>query len=104
MSSIVGTYNHDHRIAVLVELQLSADIKDQNEPLESLVSNLAMHVASMSEYSESQTKFDQVLKSSYIKNPGLTVDQYLTNESEKLGFEIVLTRIERVVASYPSSQ
>jgi translation elongation factor EF-Ts len=44
-AGIIGTYNHDGRIGVLVEVNCETDFVARNEIFTSLVKDLAMHVA-----------------------------------------------------------
>ncbi|HSX33906.1 MAG TPA: translation elongation factor Ts [Candidatus Saccharimonadales bacterium] len=47
-SGIIGTYNHDNRIGVLVEVNCETDFVARNEVFTSLVKDLAMHIAASS--------------------------------------------------------
>lgn len=42
---VIGTYNHDGRIGVLVEINCETDFVARNEIFQSLVKDIAMHVA-----------------------------------------------------------
>lgn len=42
---LVGTYNHDNRIGVVVELNCETDFVARNEIFQSLLKDIAMHVA-----------------------------------------------------------
>src|SRR5580704_2770086 len=42
---VVGTYNHDNRIGVLVEVNCETDFVARNEIFTNLVKDLAMHIA-----------------------------------------------------------
>lgn len=44
-SGVVGTYNHDGRIGVIVELNCETDFVARNEIFTDLVKDLAMHIA-----------------------------------------------------------
>lgn len=44
-SGIVGTYNHDNRIGVLVEINCETDFVARNEIFTDLVKDIAMHIA-----------------------------------------------------------
>ena len=47
-AGVVGTYNHDNRIGVLVEVNCETDFVARNEIFTNLVKDLAMHIAAMS--------------------------------------------------------
>lgn len=44
-AGVIGTYNHDNRIGVLVEVNCETDFVARNELFTNLVKDLAMHVA-----------------------------------------------------------
>lgn len=46
-AGIIGTYNHDNRIGVLVEVDCETDFVARNEVFTGLVRELAMHIAAM---------------------------------------------------------
>lgn len=45
---LVGTYNHDNRIGVVVELNCETDFVARNEIFQNLIKDIAMHVAASS--------------------------------------------------------
>ena len=47
-AGVIGTYNHDNRIAVLVEVNCETDFVARNEIFTGLVKDLAMHIAASS--------------------------------------------------------
>jgi len=47
-AGVIGTYNHDSRIGVLVEVNCETDFVARNEIFTSLVKDLAMHIAASS--------------------------------------------------------
>lgn len=47
-AGIVGTYNHDNRIGVIVEVNCETDFVARNEIFTTLVKDIAMHVAATS--------------------------------------------------------
>jgi elongation factor Ts len=52
---IVGTYNHDNRIGVLVEVNCETDFVARNDIFKDLVKDVAMHIAAMNpEYVSSE--------------------------------------------------
>lgn len=44
-SGVIGTYNHDNRIGVLVELNCETDFVAKTEEFQALVKDIAMHIA-----------------------------------------------------------
>ena len=47
-SGVIGTYNHDNRIGVLVEVNCETDFVARNDIFTNLVKDIAMHVAASS--------------------------------------------------------
>src|SRR5437762_8931412 len=47
-AGVIGTYNHDGRIGVLVEVNCETDFVARNELFTNLVKDLAMHIAASS--------------------------------------------------------
>ncbi|GAC1392659.1 MAG: translation elongation factor Ts [Candidatus Saccharimonadales bacterium] len=47
-AGVVGTYNHDQRIGVIVEVNCETDFVARNEMFTELVKNIAMHIAASS--------------------------------------------------------
>lgn len=88
---LVGTYNHDGRIGVLVEVNCETDFVARNEIFTALVKDLAMHIAA------SEPKdVDELLEQPYVKNPGQTVGEYVKEHNARLGENIVVRRFNRI--------
>ncbi|HYF97227.1 MAG TPA: translation elongation factor Ts, partial [Patescibacteria group bacterium] len=47
-AGVIGTYNHDSRIGVLVEVNCETDFVARNEIFTDLVKDIAMHIAASS--------------------------------------------------------
>ncbi len=133
---IVGTYNHDNRIGVLVEVNCETDFVARNEIFTNLVKDLSMHIAAANpEYvskedipaeatekikkefidkaiSEGKAK-DMVekitegqvtkyfaerclLEQPYVKNPDITVGEYVKEHNARLGENIIVRRFSRI--------
>lgn len=135
-AGVVGTYNHDNRIGVLVEVNCETDFVARNDIFTDLVKDLAMHIAASApeyvsvdeipegdrkkvedEYSEKaksegkpadmmakivegQVKkhFEQkcLLDQPFIKDPDITVGDYVKEHNAKLGENIVVRRFGRM--------
>lgn len=133
---VIGTYNHDNRIGVLVEVNCETDFVARNEIFTELVKDLAMHVAATNpEYlDESQIPADVqekvkkeftekaktegkpdamiakivdgqvqkyfaekcLLNQPFVKNPDMTVGEYVKEHNARLGENIVLRRFSRM--------
>lgn len=135
-SGVVGTYNHDGRIGVLVEVNCETDFVARNEIFTGLVKDIAMHIAAsspqfvsveevpkqerdkvMAEFAEkakSEGKpvdmIDKIvegqlkkhfaerclLEQPFVKNPDITVAEYVKDHAARLGENIVIRRFSRI--------
>lgn len=135
-AGVVGTYNHDGRIGVVVEVNCETDFVARNEIFTDLVKDVAMHVAASSpEYVSSddipaearEAKKAELLASDalagkpadmadkivdgqlkkyfaerclndqpFIKNPDMTVGEYVKEHGARLGENIVVRRFSRI--------
>jgi elongation factor Ts len=133
---VVGTYNHDNRIGVLVEVNCETDFVARNEIFTNLVKDVAMHVAAtnpqyvsvdevpeadeararaeFAEKAKSEGKpadmIDKIvdgqakkyfaerclLEQPFVKNPDLTVGDYVKEHNARLGENIVVRRFSRI--------
>ncbi|MFI5270781.1 MAG: translation elongation factor Ts [Candidatus Saccharimonadales bacterium] len=59
-SGIIGTYNHDGRIGVLVEVNCETDFVARNELFTDLVKDIAMHIAASSPLYVSTDKVPEI--------------------------------------------
>jgi elongation factor Ts len=136
-SGVIGSYIHDDRIGVLVEVNCETDFVARNEKFTSLVKDIAMHIAASSPEFVSTDDIDEAVKSAataeftakatadgkpeamvpqivegmlkkhfaekclldqpFIKNPDISVGQYIKEEGiAKLGENIVVRRFSRL--------
>jgi elongation factor Ts len=135
-AGIIGTYNHDGRIGVLVEVNCETDFVARNDLFTTLVKDVAMHIAAsnpefvskesvpkdihdtkLSEFMEkakTEGKPDNMLESiaggmthkyfaervlleqPFVKNPDITVGDYVKENIAKLGENIVVRRFDRM--------
>lgn len=136
-AGVIGTYNHDGRIGVLVEVNCETDFVARNENFTNLVKDIAMHIAAAAPefvssadvpadvQSAAQAEFSDKAKAEgkpadmmpkivegmlkkhfaerclldqpFIKNPDLTVGEYVKQANAKLGENIVVRRFSRMV-------
>jgi elongation factor Ts len=135
-AGVIGTYNHDSRIGVLVELNCETDFVARNELFTNLVKDVCMHVAASApmyvsmddipteeidkqkaEFSE-KAKLDGkpadmvekiadgmvkkyfsekcLLDQPFVKNPDITVGEYVKEHGAKLGENLVVRRFSRM--------
>jgi len=135
-SGVVGTYNHDNRIGVLVEVNCETDFVARNEIFTDLVKDIAMHIAAsnpefvaVDDISEETraavaAEFTEKVKAEgkpekmvpnivdgmlkkhfaekclldqpFVKNPDITVADYIKEHIAKLGENIVVRRFSRI--------
>lgn len=135
-AGIVGTYNHDNRIGVIVEVNTETDFVARNEIFTDLVKDLAMHIAATSpqyvstddipksEHKKVKEEFSEKTKAEgkpanmvdkivegqlkkhfaerclmdqpFVKNPDITVGEYVREHSARLGENIVVRRFSRM--------
>ncbi len=135
-AGLIGTYNHDGRIGVLVEVNCETDFVARNEIFTNLVKDLSMHIAAsapeyvsvedipsevrdrvlaeLTEKTKSEGKPEAMipkivdgmlqkhfaekclLYQPFVKNPDITVGEYVKEHNAKLGENIVVRRFSRI--------
>jgi elongation factor Ts len=135
-AGVIGSYLHDSRIGVLVEVNCETDFVARNENFTELVKDVAMHIAasapefvSMDDIpadikAEKQAEFTEKVKAEgkpeniaanivdgmlkkyfaerclldqpFIKNPEMTVGDYVKEGNARLGENIVVRRFSRM--------
>lgn len=133
---VIGSYVHDNRIGVLLEVNCETDFVARNEIFTALVKDIAMHIAASSpqfvdqsqipeeekkrvedelkEKAESEGKpkdmvdkivggqvskyFEErsLLDQPFVKNPDISVGEYIKEHSARLGENIVIRRFTRM--------
>ncbi|MEI9913524.1 MAG: translation elongation factor Ts [Candidatus Saccharibacteria bacterium] len=133
---IIGSYVHDNRIGVIVEVNCETDFVARNEIFTSFVKDIAMHIAAsnpefvdqsqisdaekkriekeLTEKAESEGKpkdmLDKIVSGQvskyfeerclvdqpYIKNPDISVGEYIKETNARLGENIVVRRFSRL--------
>ena len=135
-AGVIGSYLHDNRIGVIVEVNCETDFVARNENFTDIVKDVAMHIAasapefvSMDDIpadvrAEKQSEFTEKVKAEgkpeniaanivdgmlkkyfaerclldqpFIKNPDITVGEYVKEGIAKLGENIVVRRFSRM--------
>jgi elongation factor Ts len=90
-AGLIGTYNHDGRIGVLVEVNCETDFVARNEIFTGLVKDVAMHIAA----SEPQD-VKELLEQPFVKNPDQSVGDYVKDHAARLGENVVVRRFSRL--------
>ncbi len=91
-AGVIGSYVHDGRIGVLVEVNCETDFVARNELFTNLVKDLTLHIAA----SEPKSVQD-LLEQPFVKNPEQTVGDYVKEHIAKLGENILVRRFNRMV-------
>lgn len=135
-AGVIGTYNHDSRIGVLVEVNCETDFVARNEIFTEFVKDISMHIAASAPLyvssedvpTEDKQKIEKefadkakvdgkpaemiekivsgmvkkhfsercLLDQPYVKNPDITVGEYVKEHNAKLGENIIVRRFERM--------
>ena len=90
-AGLVGSYNHDGRIGVLVEVNCETDFVARNKIFTELVKDLTMHIAA-----SDPADIDELLKQPFVKDPKQTVGDYVKDHNARLGENIVVRRFSRI--------
>ena len=121
-AGIIISYVHDDRIGVLVEISCETDFVARNDQFQSFAKNIALQVAaSRPEYLNSEQLTNEqksefaapselekfiaqacLLNQTYIKDPKLTVNDYLQSAIAQLGENIVIERFSRLERGQPT--
>ena len=135
-AGVIGSYNHDGRIGVLVEVNCETDFVARNEIFTDLVKDISMHIAASApmyvsyeevpkgEIDKVKVEFTDKLKNEgkpadmldkivegqlkkhfaerclndqpFVKNPDITVGEYIKEHAARLGENIVVRRFSRL--------
>ena len=90
-AGVIGSYNHDGRIGVIVEVNCETDFVARNEIFTELVKNLAMQIAA-----SEPTDVSVLLEQPFIKDPDQTVADYVKDNAARLGENVVVRRFARL--------
>lgn len=91
-AGLIGTYNHDGRIGVLVEVNCETDFVAKTDEFKELVKDLCLHIASM-EPKDSK----ELMQQPFVKDAGKKVEDFVKEYNAKLGENIVVRRFSRMV-------
>lgn len=93
-AGIIESYIHSNKlIGVLVEARSETDFVAKNEAFLKFAQDIAMHIAA----SDPQDTLE-LLEQPYIKNPNITIKDYLNETVQKFGENIEITRFARFSA------
>ena len=90
-AGLVGTYSHDGRIGVVVEVNCETDFVAKTDEFKELVKDLCLHIAA-----SAPKDAKELLEQEFVKDPAVTVDEYVKQHIAKLGENIVVRRFSRL--------
>jgi len=90
-AGLIGSYVHDGRIGVIVEVNCETDFVAKTDEFKELVKNLTLHIAASDPENESV-----LLEQPFVKNPDQNIDNYIKEHIAKLGENIVVRRFSRM--------
>src|SRR5258708_15813823 len=86
-AGLVGTYSHDGRIGVVVEVNCETDFVAKTDEFKELVKDLCLHIAASKPKDEKQ-----LLQQPFVKDPAITVGDYVKQYIAKVGGNIEVRR------------
>jgi len=89
-SGLIGSYVHDGRIGVLVEVNCETDFVAKTDEFKELVKDLTLHIAA-----SDPADVPALLEQEFIKDPAKTVGDIVKEANAKLGENIVVRRLAR---------
>ncbi len=90
-AGLVGSYVHDGRIGVLVEVNCETDFVAKTDEFKELVKDLTLHIAA-----SDPEDVEQLLGQEFVKDPSKTVGDVVKDANAKLGENIVVRRFSRM--------
>jgi len=90
-AGIIDAYIHNTKqIGVLLEARCETDFVAKNIDFQNFSHNIAMHIAALA-----PTDIDMLFGQPYIKNPEITIADYIKEAIQKFGENIEISRFER---------
>jgi elongation factor Ts len=89
-AGLLGSYIHNNKVGVLLELRCETDFVARSEPLQKLAHEITMHIAAMS-----PEDVEELLDQSYIRDESQTIDQLVKEVIAKTGENIIVERFCR---------
>jgi elongation factor Ts len=90
-AGLVGSYVHDGKIGVLVEVNCETDFVAKTDEFKDLVKDLSLHICA-----SDPEDLDKLLEQPFVKDPGKTVGDIVKEANAKLGENIVVRRFSRL--------
>jgi elongation factor Ts len=90
-AGLIGSYVHDGRIGVLVEVNCETDFVAKTDEFKQLVKDLTLHIAA-----GDPEDVAQLLEQEFVKDPAKTVAGIVKDANAKLGENIVVRKFYRL--------
>ena len=90
-AGLVGTYSHDGRIGVVVEVNCETDFVAKTDEFKELVKDICLQICSMN-----PKDVDELLTQPFCKLPDMPVGDHVKQHIAKLGENIVVRRFSRL--------
>ena len=90
-AGLIGTYNHDGRIGVLVEVNCETDFVAKTDEFKDLVRDLCLHIAA-----SEPADVAELLEQPFVKDPDTAVAEVIKQAAAKLGENVVVRRFSRL--------
>lgn len=90
-AGLIGTYNHDGRIGVLVEVNCETDFVARGELFGALVKDVAMHIAA-----SEPADVTELLAQPFVKTPDITVADHVKQQAALMNENVVIRRFSRL--------
>jgi elongation factor Ts len=90
-AGIIVSYVHaTKKVGVMLEARSETDFVAKNEGFQEMAYNVAMHIAGMN-----TENIEELMTQPYIKNPEITVSDYVKESIQKFGENIEISRFVR---------
>ncbi len=90
-AGMIGSYVHDGRIGVLIEVNCETDFVAKTDEFKELVKDLSLHICSMD-----PEDVEELLKQEFVKDTSKTVGNVVKQANAQLGENIVVRRFSRL--------
>lgn len=90
-AGLIESYVHGGRVGVLVEVRCETDFVARTDDFKSLIHEIALQIAAMN-----PKDVKALLKSEYIRDPGVTIEALIKQKIAKLGENITVAKFHRM--------
>jgi elongation factor Ts len=90
-AGLIGSYVHDGKIGVLVEVNCETDFVAKTDEFKELVKDLSLHICA-----SDPADTEELLGQEFIKDPSKTIGDIVKEANAKLGENIVVKRFSRL--------